>query len=101
MSILQDIRSLATKLTKEVDDFVAEAERDIQEKENVLDKKIKQYAVLKEKEKQLRHIEEGIKKERTLLEKEKSDLGDKQRLLKIKEDKLNEKIRKVNEVLSL
>jgi|SRR3990167_770018 len=98
---LQEIRSKANELTKMVDGFVSEAEKGLQEKEVILDRKIKEYATLNEREKNLLSQEDGMVKERALLKKEQEALNDKQRKLDLKEDELEKKIRKVNELMQI
>ena len=97
---LQEIRMRANELTKMVDNFVAEAEKDLNERKAILDKKIKEYALLNEREKNIAHQEEGVSKDRVLLKKEQDALNEKQKRLELKEQELDKKIQRVNELMS-
>lgn len=98
---IQDIRIESNKLLKLIDDVVTMAEKSIEEKEVLLDKKMKEYAIQGEREKKLAVLEESLKKERALIEKEKQTIHEKQILLEKKEKDLEQRISKINAYMQI
>ena len=101
MRVLDDIRQKAVELTKSVDGFVQEAESRLNKREEELDEKIKEMAVLEEKDKRLHAMKEGLEKERRLLEKEKEASRLKKKGLDLREVNLKKKIEQVNSLMQV
>lgn len=99
--MIRDIRNQATELTKSIDSFVNDVSQKIEKEEKKLSEKMKEYALIDEKEKKVVELQERVKKERLLIEKEKEASRTRQKQLDIKENKLQENIKKVNELLEM
>ena len=98
---LQEIRTKANDLMKMVDLFVIEVGTDLNEKDAILTNKMKQYAMLGEREKKVSEQEQGVAKERILLKKEQDALGEARHRIELKEKDLDDKVKKVNELMRL
>jgi hypothetical protein len=99
MKTLDDIKEQAKQLVKYIDNFVVEAQEVVSVQDAAYRKKMKEIAVLKEREKKVKDAEEGMAKERALLEKEKANLRERNKSIEIEEKKLEEKAEKIQRVL--
>jgi chromosome segregation ATPase len=88
-------------LQEVTDTFVSNVTKYVQEKETILDNKVKEFDHLKELQKTLDTREQELRKEQNLLKREQELLSEKQSKLELKEADLNKKIQKVNDLMQL
>ena len=97
--VLKDIRDYVAKLTKMADDFVSYVEGKIQEREAELDEKIKEYAQLKNIQKEIDEKRQQLKEERVIINKEKEANRIFKLSLEAKQKKIDEKLAQVQSIL--
>ncbi len=97
--MISDIREKTANLTKAVDEFLAsikDREEDLVVQERQSRKKAK---IIAEKESYLNDKEEGLTKERELIESEKKANRDKQLVLELKEKKIGTKLSRLQKFM--
>lgn len=97
--ILTDVKKLIADLIAKTEEFVLFAEKSIQEKEHELDVKIKELAILKDKEKTIEKEKEKLTEDKRILQKEKQAMRDRQITLERKEKELQLQIQRVQDIL--
>jgi len=98
--LIKEIRNKLAELMKQADETVVLIESKIKERENELDEKIREYAILKEREKKLNDYQNNLKKQETLVNLQKEANREKQIALEKKERELESTLQRVKGLLS-
>jgi hypothetical protein len=94
------VKQKADELSRVASEFVEVFEQKVKEKERSLDKAIKKYQLLGLKEIKLKKMEDSLVEREKLLHKEKLALRDKKSMLTKKEEEVQEKLKRVQSLLT-
>ena len=98
--MLKNVRASISELLKKVDDFAVMVEAEIRAREEELDESIKRFKTLGRKEQELKELEERILvKEREIIKQQRAN-RDFQIALQRKEQELDEKLKRVQNILN-
>lgn len=97
--ILEEVRKQIADIVKQVDEWVVEATRKVAENEQMLDRKIKEYATLEDREQKLKEDQGKLFEERRILDTEKKANEDFKLSLDRQKEELAEKLSRVQSIL--
>lgn len=91
----QEIRKKIAEMSKYVDSWIDEVEKEVQDRKDELSAKAKELALIQAREKKVEEMESGMAKERDLIEKEKKANRVRTEQLDIKEREIENKIQRI------